>query len=114
MNDTPCIIVNMSPGWEVERHGTEREAHTLQPRRQPKYVHDDLESAEKEALRLHKQFGGPEGRFVIFQAVQATSWRTPFEIAASTIAVLEPYAPPQPFIIPERTRKTKTKKKSKP
>lgn len=108
--DTQYIIVNMSPGWEVDMHGTESEAHTLQLCRRPKYVHDDLESAEKEVLRLHKEHAGPDGRFVIFQAVQATTWRTPFEIAASTVAVLEPYAPPQPFIIPERAPKKNRRK----
>lgn len=108
--DTQYIIVNMSPDWEVDMYGSEREAHTLKPARRPKYVHDDLESAEKEALRLHKKHAGPAGRFVIFQAVQATTWRKPFEIASSTVAALEPYAPPQPFIIPERAPKKKKKK----
>lgn len=106
---TPCIIVNMTPQWEVDLHGIENEAHTLQPCRRPKYVHDDLDSAEQEALRLHKLYGGPAGRFVIFQAVQATTWRTPFEIAAQSVAVLEPYAPPAPFVIPERAKKRRKK-----
>ncbi len=111
--NNPCVIINLSPQWEVDLHGTEKEAHTLQPGRVPKYVHDDLESAETEALRLHKAHAGPAGRFVIFQAMAATEWRTPFEIAAQPIAVLEPYDPPLPLQIPERARKSK-KKKSKP
>jgi hypothetical protein len=108
--DAQYIIVNMSPGWEVDMHGTESDAHTLSENRRPKYVHDDLESAEKEALRLHKAHAGPEGRFVIFEAVQATAWRTPFTVAASTVAVLEPYSAPQPLTIPERVPKKKRRK----
>ncbi|MFZ2280528.1 MAG: hypothetical protein WAW39_22210 [Prosthecobacter sp.] len=108
-SDTQYIIVNMAPDWEVDMHGSESEAHTLKPCRRPKYVHDDLESAEKEALRLHKAHAGPQGRFVIFRAVQTTAWRKPWEIAASTIAVLEPIEiPVQP--IPERAPKKKRRK----
>ena len=110
--DAQYIIVNMSPGWELDMHGSERDAHTLRPDRQPKYVHDDLESAEKEALRLHKKHAVPAGRFVIFEAVQASTWRPPFEIAASSVAVLEPYSPPQPCVIAERAPKKKRRKQS--
>jgi hypothetical protein len=108
---THCIIVNLGPSWEMDLHGTEKEARTLKPGRRPKYVHDDLESAEAEALRLHQKHAGPAGRFVIFQAVAATEWRTPFEIAAQTIAVIEPYDGPLPLAMPARApRKTKNKK----
>lgn len=110
--DAKYIIVNMTPQWEVDLYGLESEAHTLQPCRRPKYVHDDLESAEKEALRLHQKHAGPAGRFVIFEAVQATTWRTLFQRAASTVAVLEPYSAPQPLTIPERAPKKKRRKES--
>jgi hypothetical protein len=101
---TQCIIVNMGQPLDRDRFDNER---IIPESRRPKYVHDDLESAETEALRLHQKHAGPAGRFVIFQAVQATAWRTPFEVAASTVAVLEPYSPPQPFIIPERAPRKK-------
>jgi len=84
---TQCIIINMGQPLDADLNGNE---HILPERRRPKYVHDDLESAETEALRLHKQHAGPQGRFVIFQAVAQTAWRTPWEVAASTIATLEP------------------------
>ena len=112
MNDSLYIIVNMTPQWEVDLHRLESEAHTLLPCRRPKYVHEDLDSAETEALRLHKKYGGPQGRFVVFQAVQATTWRDTWTIATSPVAVLEPYATPQPLNIPERARKPR--KKGKP
>ena len=111
MSDTPCIIVNMTGAWSTD-NPAERLGPILSENRRPKYVHDDLESAEKEALRLHKLYGGPCGRFVIFQAVQTTATRTPFEIAASPVITLEPYGPPVPFTIPERARKPR--KKGKP
>lgn len=44
---------------------------------------------------------------MIFQAVEVTEWRTPFEIAAKTVAVLEPYERPVATITekPKRRRK---------
>lgn len=101
---TQCIIVNLSPQWEEYSDGK-----TLRPSRRPKYVHDDLESAQTEALRLHKKHAGPAGRFVIFQAVEQTTWRTPFEIAAATAAALEPIEIPV-LPIAERAKKKRRKK----
>jgi len=102
-----CVIVNMTQSLDCDRNENQC---IIPPHCRPKYVHDDLESAEKEALRLHKLYGGPVGRFVIFQAIQATAWRMPFEIAASPVAVLEPYAPPVPVFIPAKAQKKKRKK----
>lgn len=105
---TQCIIVNLSPNWEVDMHGTEAKAHSLQLGRRPKYVHDDLESAEAEALRLHKKYAGTQGRFVIFQAVEQTAWRNQWVIAASPVAALEPIEIPV-APIPEKAKRRKSK-----
>jgi|GEM_PF-2496701 len=107
--NTPCIIINMAEPLGRDRFENET---IIPPAKRPKYVHEDLDSAEKEALRLHKEYGGPQGRFVIFQAVQATTWRDTWTIATSPVAALEPYAPPEPFTIPERARKPRKKGKS--
>ncbi len=104
-----CVIINLSEPWQECPSGSM--GNTLAEKRRPKYVHDDLESAEAEALRLHKQHAGPAGRFVIFQAVQATTWRKPWEIAASTVAVLEPIELPVAEL-PERAPKKKRKKQA--
>ncbi len=102
--NTPCIIINMSGHLECDRFENER---IIPKDRRPSYVHDDLDAARQEALRLHKEHAGPIGRFVIFQAVEVTEWRTPFEIAAKTVAVLEPYERPVQVITekPKRRRK---------
>jgi hypothetical protein len=102
--NAPCIIVNMSGSLDADRFGNE---HIIRPNRRPSYVHDDVEAARQEALRLHKKHASAQGRFVIFQAVEVTEWRTPFEIAAETVAVLEPYERPVATITekPKRRRK---------
>lgn len=102
--NTPCIIVNMSGPLAPDRFGNER---VIGLKHRPSYVHDDLEAARQEALRLHKKHAGPIGRFVIFQAVEVTEWRKAFEIAAQTVAVLEPYERPVATITekPKRRRK---------
>ena len=102
--NTPCIIVNMTGHLECDRFQNE---HVIPKESRPSYVHDDLDAARQEALRLHKKHASAEGRFVIFQAVEVTEWRTPFEIAAQTVAVLEPYERPVATITenPKRRRK---------
>lgn len=101
---TPCIIVNMTGPLDCDRFGNER---IIPKERRPSYVHDDLEAARQEALRLHKEHAGPIGRFVIFQAVEVTEWRTPFEIAAQTIAVIEPIDRPVATIAEKPKRRGK-------
>jgi hypothetical protein len=107
MKDGQCIIVNLSGGLLPDQFGEERK---LPLNRKPSYVHDDLESARKEALRLHKMFAAKYGRFVIFQAVEQTEWRDYFTIATDPVAVLEPIER-EVATIPE---KAKRRRKQKP
>ena len=102
--NSACIIVNMGHDLAPDRFGN---LSVIAPQNKPSYVHADIESARQEALRLHKKHGGPCGRFVIFQAVEQTEWRTPFEIAAEAVAALEPVNRPAAKIAekPKRRRK---------
>lgn len=109
MNDTPCIIVNMGEPLDPDIHGN---SNIIPPTKRPRYVHDDLESAQREALRLHTRYAGPTDRFVIFQAIEASAWKTTWDGNGDVVAALDPYAPPVPFIIPERARKPRKKGKS--
>jgi len=103
---TPCIIVNMSERMDPDCHGNE---NILPADKRPKYVHEDLESAEKEALHLHKKHAAPEGRFVIFQAIAATEWRGPFDAKYRNVAALSPIEI-APVALPERAPKKKRRK----
>ena len=105
---TQCIIVNMGQPLLPDLHGNE---HIIPEIKRPGYVHDDLESAQTEALRLHKKYAGPQGRFVIFQAVEQTVWRNQWVIATPTVAALEPIETPA-ATIPERTPKKKRRKQA--
>lgn len=102
--NTPCLIVNMSGHMEPDRFENER---IIPKERRPTYMHDDLEAARQEALRLHKTHAGPGGRFVIFQAVEVTEWRDTFVIATDPVAVIEPFERPVATIAekPKRRRK---------
>lgn len=106
MKTAPCIIVNMSGGLMPDRFGDER---VIPKGRTPSYVHDDLEAARKEALRLHSTHAGKNGSFVIFQAVEATEWRDFFTIAADPVAVIHAMEC-EPAVIPEKPRKRKAHK----
>lgn len=69
---------------------------TLPKNRRPKYLHGTQEAAEKEALRLHLQFGKREARsFVVFEAVTHTVSRLHEKDGHITHhAVLEPVETP--------------------
>lgn len=103
--NTPCIIVNMSGPLAPDRFGNER---IIGPKHRPSYVHDDLEAARAEAVRLHQAHASQNGLFVIFQAVEKTEWRDYFTIATDPVAVLEPIERPV-ATIPEKTKRRKKK-----
>lgn len=88
MKSAPCLIVNMSEPLEPDHFGNDQ---IIPERCRPKYVHDDLDSARAECLRLHSQKGssGANCRFVIFQAVEFSEWRDTY--VPARVAVLESF-----------------------
>lgn len=74
--------------------------------RRPKHLHETQEAAEKEALRLHLQFGKSGARsFVVFEAVTHTVSRLHEKDGHITHhAVMEPVEPPV-MTIAEKPRK---------
>lgn len=103
------LIVSLAPSeMENDSFGNER---IIAINRRPKYLHETREEAEKEALRLASVHGGYQRTFVIFEAVAFTEKRTPFEIAAQTVIVLEPISQ-KVLEIPEKPRRKKPLKRA--
>lgn len=105
MSERQCIIVNMSGPLDPNRIGDEK---ILPAEVRPSYVHDSLNEARAECLRLHKQHAPSGGRFVIFQAVEFSEWRKNFVITEPlAVAVLESFDAAEVKPISERARKRK-------
>lgn len=99
------MVVNVSDtdsshfSWEDDR--------TLPSKRRPKYLHDSLDSAEAEALRLHRKASVQgentvdEIRFAVVEAVSFT------EALMVSHARLTNYGAEEPVSIPARPKQRK-------
>lgn len=101
------MVVNVSD--TDPRHFSWEDDRLLPSNRRPKYLHDSMESAESEALRLHRKAlvkvpaenTVDEIRFAVVEAVSFT------EALLQSHARLVNYGAEEPVVIPARAKKRK-------